>query len=190
MYSYALSRIASKVYAFEVNPDLTVDLERYGKSKIQVIHSGLSSTAAGAVLHVPISDNGFPMSGWGTLDAANLPSNATAIKEIAVQVKPLDEFALSDVTFIKIDVEGHEVQVLIGASETIKRWRPVVLIEVDDRNVRAVNRYFEDIGYRRATLAELTGVAGSQQNHIYMPRKGPNPKAADRPSPVASSIKS
>lgn len=39
-----------------------------------------------------------------------------------------------DVDFIKIDVEGMEVQVLAGLAETIARCRPVVFIEVDDVN--------------------------------------------------------
>jgi FkbM family methyltransferase len=169
MYSYALSKIASKVYAFEINPALAADLESYGQSKIQVVNAGLSSASGNMVLHVPVSNNGFAMSGWGTLHPANLPSDATEIRQIEVQVKPLDEFALSDVTFIKIDVEGHEVEVLIGASETIKRWRPHVLVEVAERNLQTVDRYFDAIQYRKVTLAELIGVAGADQNRIYIP---------------------
>lgn len=171
MYSYALSQIASKVYAFEVNADLTADLARYRESKIQVINSGLSSAAADKVLHVPVSESGFVMSGWGTLDASNLPPNAALIKQIAVQVKPLDEFGLANVVFMKINVEGHEVEVLAGASETIRRWRPVVLVEVADRNLETVHTYFEAADYRTATLTELAGVTGSEQNHIYIPRE-------------------
>jgi hypothetical protein len=121
------------------------------------------------VLHVPVSNNGFVMSGWGTLDPANLPPEVREIRQIEVQVKPLDDFALSDVTFIKIDVEGHEVEVLIGASETIKKWRPYVLVEVADRNLQTVDRYFDSITYRKVTLTELIGVAGSDQNRIYIP---------------------
>jgi FkbM family methyltransferase len=169
MYSYALSKIAAKVYAFEINPGLAADLERYEQSKIQVINVGLSSASGNMVLHVPVSNNGFAMSGWGTLHPGNLPSDATEIRQIEVQVKPLDEFALSDVTFIKIDVEGHEVEVLIGANETIKKWRPIVLVEVAERNVQTVDQYFDAIHYRKVTLAELIGVAGSDQNRIYIP---------------------
>jgi FkbM family methyltransferase len=139
------------------------------QSKIQVINAGLSSISGNKVLHVPVSNNGFLMSGWGTLDPANLPPEVGEIRQIEVQVKPLDEFTLSDVTFIKIDVEGHDVEVLTGASETIKRWRPYVLVEVGTRNLQTVDRYFDAIAYRKVNFAELIGVPGSDQNRIYIP---------------------
>ena len=47
-----------------------------------------------------------------------------------------DDF-LTDETpdFIKIDVEGMEMQVLRGLQKTIKRTRPVLLVEVDRENI-------------------------------------------------------
>jgi FkbM family methyltransferase len=42
---------------------------------------------------------------------------------------PLDRFKFQDVTLLKIDVEGHEPEVLAGAQRTIERWHPLVVIE-------------------------------------------------------------
>ena len=44
--------------------------------------------------------------------------------------RPLDDFGFSDVSLIKIDVEGHENAVLEGAKETIAGSRPVVIVEI------------------------------------------------------------
>lgn len=46
-----------------------------------------------------------------------------------VEAFPLDTFRFTDVRLIKIDVEGHEPQVLAGAKDTIARCHPLILIE-------------------------------------------------------------
>src|SRR5262249_58883080 len=47
-----------------------------------------------------------------------------------VEVRTLDSFALTDVRFIKVDVEGSEREVLDGAAATIARDRPALLLEL------------------------------------------------------------
>jgi FkbM family methyltransferase len=47
----------------------------------------------------------------------------------SVSMIPLDSLEFADVDFIKIDVEGYELQVVQGAVETIKRWSPNIVIE-------------------------------------------------------------
>lgn len=44
-------------------------------------------------------------------------------------VNELDNFNFEEVDFIKIDVEGYERKVLIGAEFTIKNNRPIIVIE-------------------------------------------------------------
>lgn len=49
--------------------------------------------------------------------------------EIGALATPLDSYRFADVSLLKIDVEGHEREVLAGARQTIERWHPLVLIE-------------------------------------------------------------
>jgi FkbM family methyltransferase len=58
----------------------------------------------------------------GCLDDAGDP--------LAFEMRTLDSFELDNVGFIKIDVEGAHLLVLKGAEETLKRNRPVMLIEI------------------------------------------------------------
>jgi len=51
-----------------------------------------------------------------------------------VEAAPLDEIVTGPVDFIKIDVEGSELSVLEGATETISKWHPFLMIEVSDEN--------------------------------------------------------
>ena len=45
-----------------------------------------------------------------------------------VQIKTLDSFGLAP-DFIKIDTEGHELFVLMGGEETIKKYKPTIIVE-------------------------------------------------------------
>lgn len=46
----------------------------------------------------------------------------------------LDGFGLSHCHLIKIDVEGMELQVLLGAQETLRRHRPILFVENNGPN--------------------------------------------------------
>ena len=48
---------------------------------------------------------------------------------LEISIKRLDDFNIENVDFIKIDVEGYELDVLKGGEETIEKYRPVILIE-------------------------------------------------------------
>lgn len=50
-----------------------------------------------------------------------------------IPVIPLDSLDLPSLGFLKLDVEGYEVFALRGATETLLRCRPIVLIEVKPR---------------------------------------------------------
>jgi FkbM family methyltransferase len=60
------------------------------------------------------------------------------------------DMALSgqQIDLIKIDVEGMEVDALIGLRETISRCRPDVFVESTDQNEYAVSEIFKDLGYK------------------------------------------
>lgn len=47
----------------------------------------------------------------------------------SIPVTTLDSFNLSNISMIKIDVENHENEVLIGARQTILRNKPIIFLE-------------------------------------------------------------
>ena len=59
------------------------------------------------------------------------------VETVKVPMRTLDSYQLSNVGFIKIDVEGHEEAVLHGSSETLRREMPNLMIEIEDRTSRA-----------------------------------------------------
>ncbi len=166
-YAFRMSKIFSKVYAFEINDELTGDLQSYNPGNITMMPVGLSSEAGEATLHIPVL-NGLPLTGWASLAPGNYPE-ATGEFTKPVKIATLDSFQIPDVSFIKIDVEGHELHVLEGAKQTLATHRPTVLIEIKDENRGAALQFFSDLNYVSRKLEDLAGVTGSPENYIFVP---------------------
>lgn len=70
---------------------------------------------------------------------------------IEVQAKPLDkilkELGVKRVDWVKIDVEGAELEVLEGMEDALKRYHPKIVIEVWEGNVKNVERFLKRHGY-------------------------------------------
>ena len=62
---------------------------------------------------------------------------------------PVDALHLrTKVDFIKIDIEGAELQALEGAKNLINSWRPSMLIEVDNANLSGFDSWLRENRYR------------------------------------------
>lgn len=55
-------------------------------------------------------------------------------RSVRVPRVTLDSLGLTGVTFVKLDIEGHELHALRGARETIRRDRPTLLLELEERH--------------------------------------------------------
>ncbi len=71
---------------------------------------------------------------------------------LTVPTVTLDSQDLGSVGFVKIDVEGHEPEVLAGAAGTLVHDRPIVLLEIEHQfhagaSIEDVFRQVEDLGY-------------------------------------------
>ena len=70
---------------------------------------------------------------------------------IEVSLKRLDnvveELELTRINVIKIDVEGAEIQVLKGAVKTIKRFKPLIIVEVRNSNIKEFEQIMRSLGY-------------------------------------------
>ncbi|MGH6994942.1 MAG: FkbM family methyltransferase, partial [Stellaceae bacterium] len=120
-YVHFMKRHARRVYAFEPVPSLAEALAWKFAPRVVVRNIALSRESGTAILRIPLID-GASLTGLASLN--NGAGATTAVTEIAVQTRPLDEVFAGDAGFIKVDVEGHEEAVLDGAARTITRCRP------------------------------------------------------------------
>jgi FkbM family methyltransferase len=87
--------------------------------------------------------------------------------------RKLDEFELESVDLVKIDVEGWEFEVLRGAEQTIRRCKPVLMVEFTNGGGREhksmhtydVNEYLEFIETLNYKLVSSAG-----DDSIYIPK--------------------
>jgi FkbM family methyltransferase len=147
-YSWALSSIAATVEAFEPNPVLA----RFAQSKLgrraRLHEVALSDHAGVATLYVPRRPSGSSLHIIGNL--ANVYAHES-VDEIQVQLATLDSYGFENVGFLKIDVEGSEIEVLAGARETIRINRPSMVIEllagIHSDYLTRIERIQNDFGY-------------------------------------------
>jgi hypothetical protein len=85
---------------------------------------------------------------------------------------------IEKLSMIKIDVEGGEQDVLRGAEETLKRYRPVVVCETGDSmgrfgdSVAGLRAYMAERNYRALDIRTGKEVSGSEpaNDTAFLPR--------------------
>ena len=66
---------------------------------------------------------------------------------INIKCEILDDVYKGTPSIMKIDVEGHEMEVLEGAKETIKKYMPTILIEIHDYEASEIPKFLKSLGY-------------------------------------------
>ena len=127
-FAFALAQLSRRVVCFEPNPDYAAFARWMLRGRAEVHALALADTPGRETFYVPHSDEGLVLHLAGSLKRAH--DQFKTIASYAVEVHTLDSFGLTDVTFIKIDVEGSERDVLEGARQTIARERPPLLLEL------------------------------------------------------------
>ena len=161
-----------KVYAFEPDPYNFLQLNaniflNNLHDKIVPQNVALSSQNGEAILYLSRKRQGYENFKLNTgtssmiFDKQRHSDQAT----IAIQTRRLDDLIgiENHSAAIKIDVEGHEYEVLKGMDNFLKKNQCVVLLEIFQENFDNINWYLKKIDYRL-----LNSVTLLDDNYIYL----------------------
>lgn len=126
-HTVKLAQLAKQVICFEPLESsfklLNENLQLNGLSNVKAYMEGLSDTPSRASFSYVNKDN---IGGAVLEDGFDIP-----LKTID-ELQAVGDNNYSRVDFIKLDVEGYEKKVIIGALNTIKQWHPVITLECWD----------------------------------------------------------
>ena len=118
------ARIARSVITVEANPDLAAFVARTTPPNVEVIAKAASDQVGTATLWLPPGRR-------GTEGRASL-SRLEGGTPVDVETFRLDSLDIEGLGLIKVDVEGHERQALLGSTGLIEKWRPSLVVEIED----------------------------------------------------------
>ena len=133
-WSFYLGGNFKKVYAFE---PVEIFRECFKKNiphgNVELLPVALGNENGFVSMNVELENTG----------ATHVSSNTNDLNK--VELKKLDDYELTDVDFIKIDVEGYENQVVLGAKETLLRNKPIIIVEQKGFSGRFNETQFEAV---------------------------------------------
>jgi FkbM family methyltransferase len=158
-YAKIFSRLAPRgqVYAFEpgsyARSILRVALALNRCRNVAVVPLALGSREGTEILTLPVKrpgSYGFGLAHFGP------ETRFTTVERETVAVSTIDRMAellgLTRLDFIKADIEGWELQLVRGGEQAIRRFRPVMLLEL---NAQALARAGDDLETAFAAISEL-----------------------------------
>jgi FkbM family methyltransferase len=153
-YTFFMRRHAAGCVAFECNPALVAHLRRLFGRSVDIRPDAVSDQAGTTVLRIPTEEaTGL---GRATIEASNPLAGFSSFSAVPVRTVRLDDAVKQPVGLLKIDVEGHEMAVLRGATRILERDRPNLIIELEDRHapgcVAEAFAFLFALGYRATCL--------------------------------------
>jgi FkbM family methyltransferase len=154
-YSAAMAPLSLRVFSFEANPHLiaylSVNLQRYSNTYLMPL--AVLDNPGEVTFHIPQTAGGDGLKYSAQGGVSNSFAARLGIPTVAVTVPAIaiDNLSLRNVGLMKIDVEGNEYDVLKGATATIDRCRPNIIIENEYRHNPECAKVFNTLseqGYR------------------------------------------
>ena len=172
-YTYKFEQLTNSknIYVFEPIPENYFFLKKIFK-KSHIYNIALSNDNCISKFKIPIINKKI-LHTRGKLNFSIIEENETDYKTINVKCMRLDDFIIKQkinkLDFIKIDVEGNELNVIYGAAKSIKKFKPIILIEIEQRvhdfSINKIFDYILELGYT-IKFYDLNNLSFKSLNHF------------------------
>lgn len=134
-------------------------------NNVAVEHLALSDAKEVVTLFIPSNKKSKASSPGATIVKQNNTSNIDLTEEI--ETETLDNYCNKNNLqphLLKIDVEGNELKVFVGGVETIKKYKPKIIVECEARHVGKEKvietfKYLLQMGYKGFFLMDVDLIA-------------------------------
>ena len=157
LHTLTLSKLAKEVISFEPQPlvyqCLKNTLEKQNIDNVKLYHLALSNKKSDTHIH---TNNDGDASIEGIRDAKfNM--------KFPCETNKLDNIINKKIHLIKIDVEGHEWELIDGATKTIIKHRPIIILETFKRNnnIKKIKQFILSFNYSASYI--------SADNYLLLP---------------------
>ena len=119
----------------------------------RAIYAAVGSTQGEILVPIP---NYFSPSSFGSLEIRKTTAAEFIGQELdytenncaRTAMMSIDQLNLPRLDFIKIDIEGMEMEALVGAEQSIHKHKPQLIIERIKSNERDIQKFLENFGYQ------------------------------------------
>jgi FkbM family methyltransferase len=163
-----------EVHAVECQGSCVNTMRAAGIHNLTVHHTACWSNIGRLMFHTNVNPHGEHQGAILGTDAYVLA--ARELDRYEVECRPLDTLPIpAPVDFLKVDVEGSEVQVLVGAQAILGRDRPTLLVETHtDENRAFLLTWLRKLGYDPVIVSDMIVQDKSRWtdvvNYLYAPR--------------------
>ena len=155
LYPRCLSEIFKEVYTFEPHPTNFACLyANCLKDNIHKFNSALGKEP-GTLMLEEVGTTGQHRIWDETVNRPVYP--IPVYRRIPVPITTIDSLELKECSLILLDVEGHEIEALMGANNTISKYRPGIIVERSffDSTTSEVDKWLISNGYQLIHRTEM-----------------------------------
>ncbi|XZF15897.1 FkbM family methyltransferase [Chitinophagaceae bacterium MMS25-I14] len=162
-------------YVFSFEPDtenfktLENNIRQNDFKNIRIFKNALGAKSESSLLYKLYANN--PGANRILSEKPDAPHSVENV-EVLVLDDIAEQIALARVDIMKIDVEGFEIFVLMGARKIIEKWKPVLFVELAETNLNqngysalSLIEFIEAMGYEVKDARTMQAVDRLNKNH-------------------------